>query len=40
VHGNRLRRSAPADVLYDGSGRRNAFGRNDCGRSVPAGLCR
>jgi nitrous oxidase accessory protein NosD len=34
AHGN-----DPADLVYDGSGRNNQFTGNDCGASLPDGLC-
>ena len=39
VRDNRVRGNAPADLLYDGSGRNNRFANNDCGTSMPDGLC-
>jgi nitrous oxidase accessory protein NosD len=39
VTANRVRRNAPADLVYDGSGRDNRLVGNDCGASLPDGLC-
>ena len=36
---NRIRGNRPADLLYVGSGRANRFVGNDCGISIPGGLC-
>ena len=39
VAGNQVDGNAPADLLYDGTGRGNRVIRNDCETSVPDGLC-
>ena len=39
VTGNQAHGNAPADLVYDGIGRRNRFVANDCDTSVPDGLC-
>jgi nitrous oxidase accessory protein NosD len=39
VRQNQARNNDPADLLYDGSGSGNRFIRNDCGTSIPNGLC-
>jgi parallel beta helix pectate lyase-like protein len=39
IVGNRARGNQPADILWDGKGKGNAFKRNHCGSSQPAGLC-
>lgn len=36
---NELAGNAPADLVWDGTGRRIAFSANHCGTSAPAGLC-
>jgi parallel beta-helix repeat protein len=40
ITGNTAHRNSPADLVYDGSGSNNRFRNNDCGRSIPRGLCR
>jgi nitrous oxidase accessory protein NosD len=39
VRGNIARDNEPADLLYDGTGKRNRLTGNRCATSVPAGLC-
>jgi hypothetical protein len=39
VRANRIHGNAPADVIYDGSGSGNRFAGNDCGTSIPSGIC-
>ena len=40
IRANQARDNDPADLVYDGSGSGNQFIRNDCGTSIPDGLCR
>lgn len=39
VHANSIFGSAPADIVWDGTGTGNHLGGNRCGRSLPRGLC-
>jgi hypothetical protein len=39
VTDNRVRRNAPADIIWDGTGSLNIFRANDCETSIPLRLC-
>ena len=39
IRSNHLHGNAPADLVYDGSGKGNTFAKNVCGASAPDGLC-